>query len=285
MVEKNQSDRLTKQHKNSQGVISIFGNEAKKHDSLVRIVSRVIIEKLGEIYPQLTFHYRMSITKAEINIALQKVDKELGQTLFVSDAGIKPDGGIIEVKDNLNNWRVILVSEAKHQGKDIENIRKGQFVGKNNDQDLMVAGNAIERSHKNISEMQNYMLNEKHFPYVLFLEGSNFLTQNVLIERPDNRVVTLRCDSGSLNRLDRLTSANRGMPINTNLCINKFIQSQNGVIMLQTASIYTKGNGENWNEEEMFSIMFEIANTSIKCLSEQGQLVNNKQSLIINAKN
>ena len=57
-------------------------------------------------------------------------------------------GGIIEVKDKNNQWRIILVTEAKHQGKDIENISKGVLVGKNNDQDIMVAGNAIERSHK-----------------------------------------------------------------------------------------------------------------------------------------
>ena len=41
----------------------------------------------------------------------------------------------------------------------------------------MAAGNAIERSHKNIFEIANFMLSEAYFPYVIFLEGSNFLTQ------------------------------------------------------------------------------------------------------------
>lgn len=82
----------------------------------------------------------------------------------------------------------------------------------------MSAGNAIERSHKNISEIANMMLAESHFPYVLFLEGSNFLTETIKVARPDGRVVTLEYDSGMLNRLDRLTAANYGMPINTNLC-------------------------------------------------------------------
>ena len=82
----------------------------------------------------------------------------IGQTLFVSKANIKPDGGIIEVKDDQGKWRVILVTEAKYQGKDISNIERGILVGKNKDQDLMVAGNAIERSHKNISEIANLML-------------------------------------------------------------------------------------------------------------------------------
>ena len=118
------------------------------------------------------------------------------------NSSIKPDGGIIEVKDDNNEWRIVLVSEAKHQGKDIENIKKGILVGTANNQDLMAAGNAIERSHKNISEIANLMLSESHFPYVLFLEGSNFLTETISIKRPDGRIVTLEYNSGMLNRLD-----------------------------------------------------------------------------------
>ncbi|GCL53253.1 type II restriction enzyme EcoRI homolog [Microcystis aeruginosa NIES-3806] len=48
----------------------------------------------------------------------------------------------------------------------------------------MAAGNAIERSHKNISEIANLMLSESHFTYVLFLEGSNFLTETISIKKP-----------------------------------------------------------------------------------------------------
>ncbi|WP_420795633.1 EcoRI family type II restriction endonuclease [Endozoicomonas atrinae] len=47
------------------------------------------------------------------------------------------------------------------------------------------------RLHKNISEIANLMLAESYFPYVLFLEGSNFLTKNISIQRPDGRVVHL----------------------------------------------------------------------------------------------
>lgn len=148
MSKKNQSKRLTSQHKNSQGVVGIFGDEAKLHDITVGKISNIVIEQLEKEFPQLSFQYKTSITKEEINKALQKIDKELGQTLFVSNSSIKPDGGIIEVKDDNGNWRIVLVSEAKHQGKDIENIKKGRLVGKNNNQDLMAAGNAIERSYK-----------------------------------------------------------------------------------------------------------------------------------------
>ena len=230
------------------------------------MISHKIIEFLSEKYQSLQFRYRQSIEKKEINAALKRVDDYLGQTLFVENSSIIPDGGIIEVLDDSDKWRVILVSEAKHQGKDIENITNGVLVGKNKDQDLMAAGNAIERSHKNISEIANLMLFESHFPYVLFLEGSNFLTQTVTVTRPDGRSVTLEYNSGMLNRLDRLTVANYGMPINTNLCRNKFVQHKDKTIMLQAASIYTQGDGGRWDINDMFNIMLDIAETSLQIL-------------------
>ncbi|ADQ82624.1 restriction endonuclease [Riemerella anatipestifer] len=278
MAKKNQSTRLTVQHKKSQGVVGIFGEKAKLHDLTLGEISHLVIKQLEEEYPQLTFQYKTSIRKEEINKALRKIDGELGQTLFVPNSSVKPDGGIIEVKDDNGNWRIILVSEAKHQGKDIENIRKGRLVGKANNQDLMAAGNAIERSHKNISEIANFMLLESHFPYVLFLEGSNFLTETVSIERPDGRIVRLEYNSGILNRLDRLTAANYGMPINTNLCVNKFIKHRDKTIMLQATSIYTQGKGEKWDNKEMFDIMLTISKTSLKVLGSDlfNQITKNK---------
>lgn len=266
MAKKEQSKRLTRQHKTSRGVIGIFGDNAKIHDMEVEQLSLLVLEQLQTDFPKLIFRYKKSVSKKEINEALQKVDPELGQTLFVPNSNIIPDGGLIEVNDDYGEWRVILVSEAKYQGKDIENIKAGKLVGKNNNQDLMVAGNAIERVHKNISEIANLMLGESHFPYVLFLEGTNFLTEIVKITRPDGREVVLEYNSGSLNRLDRLTAANYGLPINTNLCKNKFVQHKDKIIMLQAASIYTQGTGERWEAHRMFEVMVEIARTSLQVI-------------------
>lgn len=266
MSKKNQSNRLTTQQKESEGVVGIFGEEAKIHDMTVGEVSRLALNKLQEEFPQLEFRSRTSIKKEEINKALKKIAPELGQMLFVPNSSVIPDGGIVEVKDDNGEWRIVLVSEAKHQGKDIENIKAGKLVGKKDNQDIMAAGNAIERSHKNIAEIANLMLAESHFPYVLFLEGSNFLTETISVKRPDGRVVKLEYNSGRLNRLDRLTAANYGMPINTNLCENKFIKHNGKTIMLQATSIYTQGNGERWDDEKMLEIMLDISRTSLKML-------------------
>ena len=271
-----QSDRLTTQQKAAEGCVGIFEEDAQKHDQEVYNTSTIAQQRLEQKFPQLSFRYRRGVTKKEINETLQKIDKSLGQTLFVPSARIKPDGGIIEVKDDYGNWRIVVVSEAKYQGKDIENIKKGKLVGVNNNQVLMAAGNAIERAHKNIHEIANLMLMEPYFPYILFLEGSNFLTQNVTIKRPDGSTYTIVYNDGTLNRLDRLTAANYGMPINTNLCKNKFVSHGELNVMLQAASIYTKGDGCHWTEEEMIEIMLDVARTSIKMLSKDlfNQLTN-----------
>lgn len=266
MSKKLQTDRLTDQHKLSQGVVGIFGLDAKSHDKAVGEISKLVISRIAEEYPKLIFRFRESIKKEEINSALIKIDPELGQTLFVSNSSIKPDGGIIEVRDDNGDWRVVLVTEAKHQGKDIENIKNGIKVGTKRNKDLMVAGNAIERAHKNICEIANFMLFESHFPYVLFLEGSNFLTRTISVSRPDGSAVILEYKSGILNRLDRLTAANYGMPIDTNLCVNKFITHRNATIMLQAASIYSQGAGEKWDATEMYEIMLETSRASLKVL-------------------
>jgi len=263
-MKKNQADRLRIEKIRGQGPKEIFGESAKKHDMDVNHYSKVAFQTLKEKYPNLEFRYRESIDKKEINEKLHAIDSRLGVTMFVPKASIKPDGGIIEVKDSNDKWRIVLVCEAKHQGKDIENIQKGLLVGKNKDQELMVAGNAIERSHKNINEIRNIMIDEKYFPYVLFLQGSNFLTEPFIVKKIDGMEVTLKHDAGSLNRIDRLTSANYSLPINQNSCENIVISVDNQRIMLQAVSIFTKPT--EWTLEEMLPIMMDVSYTSLKII-------------------
>jgi type II restriction enzyme len=263
-MKKKQTERLSTEKKRSQGPKEIFGETAQIHDKSVNNFSKFVFETLKKDFPNLEFRFRDSIEKKEINEKLNSVDSRLGVTIFVEKASIKPDGGIIEVKDKDGKWRIVLVCEAKHQGKDIENIEKGTLVGKNNDQKLMIAGNAIERSHKNINEIRNVMIDEKHFPYVLFLQGSNFLTEPINVTRPDGTEVILKHDTGSLNRIDRLTASNFSLPINRNSCENIFISIDGISVMLQAVSIYTKPT--EWTIEEMLPIMLDVSITSLRIL-------------------
>jgi len=267
-MSKGQTTRLTKQQLSSGGAGGIFGEDAQVHDKSVGRASLSVFEELKQKYQQYPFRFRQAISKQEINEKLNSIDKRLGETLFVEDSKIKPDGGVIEVQDRNGQWRVVLVSEAKFQGKDVENIKAGILVGKNKNQELMVAGNAIERVYKNINEVRNFMLDEYHFPYAVFLQGSNFATETVQVFKPDGSFVEIRHDSGAMNRIDRVTAANYCMKINCNYCKNIFIGHNNSSIMLQAVSIYARC--EPWKEDEMQKVMMDIANTSIGILNRLG---------------
>ena len=263
---KGQSRRLEKQHERAGGPAGIFGQEAKKHDLSIRVVTEMIAEELKVQYPDWMFRHRMEISKKEINDRLASVDPKLGRVLFVQKASIKPDGGIIEVKDQSGDYRVVLVGESKHQGNDVEKIRAGIKQGKNKDADLMVAGNAIERVHKNIQEFRNFMLTEVHFPYVVFLQGSNFTTSTFFVESPDGRQVCISHDAGNLNRIDRVTASSFGMEINRNHCRNTFVDLDDNTQMLQAASLYFQSG--SWSANDMAEIVRDIASTSIELLSD-----------------
>ena len=263
---KGQANRLTKQHKKSGGVKGIFQKDAKKHDASIKDVAEKVLVIIREKYPNLEFRRRITISKDEINKKLQSVDERLGQTLFVKNSNIRPDGGIIEVKDNNDQWRVILVSESKNQGNDIAKIKAGIQQGKMKDQDLMVAGNAVERVHKNILEIRNMMINENHFPYVIFLQGTNFATKTVYIKSPNRRKIKIGHDMGSLNRIDRVTASNFGMEINTNHCKNIEVNGRK----FQAASLYFQC--DTWSTKKMLKVMLEITETSLDSLRNQKYL-------------
>jgi type II restriction enzyme len=262
---KGQATRLGKQHEKAGGPLGIFGKEAQKHDLKLSEMSKFILKRLEIDFPHLTFRIRNSLDKKEIHRKLQSIDPKLGQILFVDNASISPDGDIIEVKDKQGNWRVILVGEAKHQGNDVEKIRNGELQGKNKDQDLMAAGNAIERVHKNILEIRNFMLEEDHFPYVVFLQGSNFSTETFFVKRPDGREVKIAHDSGLLNRIDRVTASSFGMKINQNHCKNIFVKCGKRELMLQVPSLYFQSS--RWTFSAMLTIMLDVASTSLEVLS------------------
>lgn len=73
MAKKNQSSRLTNQHKASKGVVGIFGDEARTHDSAVGTISHLVKYELEQKYPKLEFRFRKSISKKEINDSLSKI--------------------------------------------------------------------------------------------------------------------------------------------------------------------------------------------------------------------
>ncbi len=263
---KGQSKRLQHQQEKGGGPLTIFGDEARKHDGSIGLAMEDALLALKRSFPESEFRHRSSISKTEVNEKLLSLDSSLGRVLFVQKSSIKPDGGIIEVMDGSGEYRIVLVSESKHQGNDAEKLRLGIKQGKNKDQDLMVAGNAIERVHKNILEFRNYMIDEVHFPYVVFLQGSNFATKTFHVRSPDGRRVAIAHNAGNMNRIDRVTASSFGMEINKNYCRNSYVELSGNKQMLQAASLYFQA--DSWSIEDMTEILWEVASTSMEILSD-----------------
>lgn len=262
---KGQALRLGVQQELGGGPLTIFGAAAQKHDLSIREVTAGVLAELATEFPNLEFRQRNSLSKAEIHAKLHAIDPRLGKALFVESSSIKPDGAITEVLDKKGKWRVILVGESKHQGNDVEKIVAGVKQGKAKDQDFMVAGNAIERVHKNIVEFRNFMIDERYFPYVVFLQGSNFATETFTVTTPDGRKIEISHKAGMLNRIDRVTASSLGREINQNYCENIFVEAGGLQHMLQIASLYFQANP--WPAKAMAEVLLDVAKTAINVLS------------------
>lgn len=262
---KRQFERLRRQHELAGGPTGIFGELARKHDVAISKVMETVFEGLQSEWP-FAFRHRKEIPKREINAKLASVDSNLGKVLFVENSSIRPDGGLIEVVDRYGDYRAVLTSESKHQGNDVQKILAGEKQGKNKDQDLMVAGNAIERVHKNIQEFRNFMISERHFPYVVFLQGSNFATETFFVRSIDGRDIKIAHDAGNMNRIDRVSASSYGMDINRNYCRNAFVDLDGNTQMLQAASLYFQA--DTWYATDMAEILWEVALTSMEILFE-----------------
>lgn len=269
IISKGQSDRLSAQHIRSGGVEGIFGPDARQLDGDIKPVIDTVIEALNKEFPSLEFRSRSSISKSEIHKNLNEVDDRLGVNLFVKTASIRPDGKVTEVKDKKGCWRVVLVGECKYQGKDVKNIKDGvrTKVMEEKGQYVMPAGNAIERVHKNIQEIKNYMIKEDHFPYVVFLQGSNFVTEPIDLEWPDGTRIHIDPSDPNLSRIDRVTASNYGMEINKNRCKNIIVDRKGTKLSLPVASIYAQSY--LFSSEKMFDVLMEVALTSLEVLSEE----------------
>jgi type II restriction enzyme len=265
---KGQVSRLSQQHTQSGGVSGIFGVDARSHDLSTKEATILVKQKLMEQFPQLNFRIRRTLPKSEIHSVMNNLDRSLGQQLFVATANIQPDGGILEVQDKYGNWRVILVSEAKHQGNDVANILAGNrtAIMAEKDQYIMPAGNAIERVHKNIQELKNYMLGERYFPYVVLLKGSNFAVMEETFQWLSGGSIRVSPNDAALNRIDRVTAANYGLPINQNYCENKYINFRTHSIMLQVTSIYAQLR--EYTNEQLLSITYSMAMSSLEILRQ-----------------
>ena len=253
---------LSERHTRDGGGRSIFTIEAKKHDKRCTEISLLVVEDLKVNFPDLEITRWKTLYKKDIHEQLKLRDQALGTHQFHEKSHIKPDGGIIVVKKE-DKWRVILVAEAKLQGSN-----KGRIEGGLEKQST---GNALERATKNIAEVRNFMIDENHFPYVVFGHGEDLTEEDIRVVTEGPRKPKAKLPEGTVTILkpntipDRITSANYGLECNTIHVDNRWIKRSDGrETMLQPASLFMRY--EPWTNEEMYDIMMEIALRSLVIL-------------------
>jgi len=215
----------------------IFGKDALGHEvGMQESVSR-LIPILEEEYPSVEFFWKKKITKSEI---VAKVNPKVTYNPEVENSFVSPDGGVVFVKYEGEEYP-ILISEAKKQGtlffkedgalRDNLTEKQVELALSGKDQ---TRGNAIERAYKNIDEFKLYCESLNYFPYVLFACGKDF-------------------ESGS-SILDRLDAMTRYEPRNVNYVAD----------LPQKVTAYVQD--EYFTANEMFDKIYDVAQTSLKCI-------------------
>ena len=173
-----------------------------------------LIRKFRELYPELKENFSSEIEEGYIN----------------------PDGSIL-LCFLANDWRVVMISEHKHQGTNDQRELEGK--------PRQALGNAIERLGKNLSYARSFMSDEDITPYVAFGDGCDF-------------------EKGKQSVRGRLFAMNDGGGLNQ-IYVNIW-KANNGRIFRPISMFFRK---RMWSEPEMSEMLFEVANQSLSYYSQK----------------
>lgn len=164
---------------------------SKYMDSNIKLSIEKVINKLknNNDFQNINFHHDNKIYISSIISDLkEKIPNEEWFYNF-NKSSLKPDGGILYIKDKNNSKFPILITEMKKQGTNDIVITK---TGKKQAQ-----GNAIERLGKNVIGFRTWMKTENIFPFVCFGWGCDFDEKSSILDR----VVTI-AEFGKLNQIN-----------------------------------------------------------------------------------
>lgn len=204
--------------------------ESQQQDLKIKTVINEVKEKIEEKYDiKLTFKDKLLCKDIEALVSDEQFCKE--------NTYIKPDGGFLYMTIDEKMYP-ILVSEQKRQGTNDAILLKGRKKqGK---------GNAVERLGKNVKAFDVLFGDEDIYPFVVFLQGCDFY-------EPESTIV------------DRVRTTADFQPINViNLYwrqIRKNVKT-GGSYFMRGHSMHEAPGTSDWSFDEMFNVMFEIADLS-----------------------
>ena len=212
----------------------------KKIVQAQREVEKYLQKRFSDYFTEEQGYY----TDLEKNISYEIMykfikDKKLRKEFDTSfkDRIIVPDGGILYLKNKKNKdfIKVLLIAEVKGQGTNDKRIAEGKKK--------QVQGNAIERLGKNLIGIKSMMNHESITPFVCFGWGYDFD-----MEQAGDFV------HSKVSMLNEFYFLNR-------IYIFKRDGDSNKNFFSPTSMFF---RAKEWEKEEMFEIMKEIAETSFR---------------------
>jgi hypothetical protein len=218
-----QSDRL-RDNKNQH---PRKNNESHNQDNIIKYCREVVLSKLKENYPNLTFGF-------DKTYGTQSLENIIGQEPKTkSSSYIQPDGGLCYVLIKTKK-RFILVPEQKKQGTNDKRIMEGKDEQSN--------GNAVERLGKNLDAFDILFGDEDIYPFVAFLQGCDFNDESSIPDR--------------VRTLFKFQEPNQINLEWKQLQKHTFV---GGSYFMRGHSIYDEPGISDWTADEMIPIMYEIA--------------------------
>lgn len=216
-----------KQQLRAQRVGTVINLTSKKQEERVGQALFSVVEKLETRYGNI-FHHEKSWKLKDVVEKLRNNYPEVDFHYYFDTSTMRPDGGILSVRDIQNNHYPILIVEVKNQGTNTFRKAEGKPI--------QAKGNAIERLGKNVIGFRAALLGEKITPFVCFGDGCDFSPDSSILDR----VVTIAM-FGNLNKVCVLNQGNE--------------------------SLFNRGSfffrEEPWEVKDMSEIMFDIAKRSI----------------------
>ena len=208
--------------------------KSKIDDNRVLDAMDKTIAYLHERFPNLEkdgYHieYEKKIKLSELIAIIKEYDKRHEYSALTNkEAFISPDGGmlILKKKDNKKYQRLVLVVEMKRQGTNDEREKEGKK--------RQAQGNAIERLGKNLIGIRSTLQYENITPFVCFGWGVDFEKGSSILDR----VITMN-EFYDLNKI--------------------YVFKKDGY---SPVSMFFRK--KQWSVKELFEVMKEIAETSIR---------------------
>ena len=232
MATSNQLRKSKKQHKPK-------NIESKRSDKAIYLAMQKCINYLERRFKKelsgykLVFREKLTYKEMIDHIKRQELRYEFDDVF--PGRSIKPDGGVIWLEKDDGPSRLVLVSEVKKQGTNVERLSEGL--------PKQAQGNAIERLGKNLIGIKAMMNHEQITPFVCFGWGCDFndkYTDDFVMAK-----VSMMNEFYKLNKLyvykrDGDSHKNRYSPV------SMFFRTK------------------EWTEKEMYEILKEIGEDAIR---------------------